>query len=134
MFSIFDAHTLARTIYGEASGENMLTRYGVGWTVRNRMGKHGWPIHAAGVCLQPGQFSCWSQRFALITGLTDLDAVYNECVRIGNTVLGGQPPSMDPTKGATFYHDISISKPEPPHWPVVIRTVQIGKLIFYRLP
>ena len=134
MFSVFDSHTLARTIYGEASGEAMQTRFGVGWVVRNRMGNHNWPASAAGVCLQHGQFACWVQRFAQLTGLTDFDPTYNECVRIANTVLGGEPPSMDPTKGATFYHDVSIPKPEPPAWPIVVKTVQLQRLIFYRLP
>lgn len=134
MFSVYDSHTLARTIYGEASGEAMQVRYGVGWTVRNRIGFRNWPLSAAGVCLQHGQFDCWVKRFAQITTLSDMDPIYNECVRIANVVLGGQPHSMDPTKGATFYHDVSIPQPQPPQWPITVKTVQLGRLIFYRLP
>lgn len=59
---------LARTLWGEACGEDLAEQIAVAWTIRNRveMDLHKdrkpdwWGEGCAGVCLAKKQFSCWN--------------------------------------------------------------------------
>lgn len=122
------------TIYGEASGEDYQTRLGVAYCIINRFkaGRFGKTI--AAVCLARLQFSSWNSdegdrnnllRAALCP---DTDPIFVDCGNAYDQAYFGAVP--DPTHGATNYYDTSIP---PPDWTVgAIRTVQLGRLVFYR--
>jgi hypothetical protein len=57
-----DVDTLARTIYGEARGENMLGKRAVAHVILNRVKANSWwGKTIAGVCRYKWQFSCWNR-------------------------------------------------------------------------
>src|SRR5690606_25083879 len=57
-----DIETVAMTLYGEARGEHLLDRLGVGAVIRERVLRPGWwGKDWQSVCLAPHQFSCWGQ-------------------------------------------------------------------------
>ena len=51
----------AITVWAEARGEPYLGQVAVARVIRNRI-KQGWAHDAAGVVLQPYQFSCWNTQ------------------------------------------------------------------------
>ena len=57
-----DIETVAMTLYGEARGEHLLDRLGVGAVIRERVLRPGWWGNDwQSVCLARHQFSCWGQ-------------------------------------------------------------------------
>jgi spore germination cell wall hydrolase CwlJ-like protein len=109
-----DVDTLARTIYGEARGENMLGKRAVAHVILNRVKANSWwGKTIAGVCRYKWQFSCWNKNDPnrpklLAVGLGD--AAFRECMMAALLAVSGQRP--DPTSGATHYHTKSVS----PKW------------------
>ena len=71
-------------------------------------------------------------NYALIRAVTDANGVFAHCLDIAQGVIGGA--YADPTGGATYYHDTSIAEPQAWINAGLVRTVQIGRLVFYRGP
>jgi murein DD-endopeptidase MepM/ murein hydrolase activator NlpD len=107
---------LARTLYGEARGENEKSKRAVAWTIRNRTGKNKWWGHTFyEVTHKDKQYSCWNK------GDPNYHKVHNpsgdsweECKRIAREIYYDDP-SNDPTNGATHYYDKSLDY-NPPDW------------------
>lgn len=131
-----DVDILARTIYGEARGEDRVGQLCVGWVVKNRATRRYRGEGIAQCCQARMQFSCWNAGDPNYDKLlrTDLsDPVFREAFRNALSVLEGD---LDPTNGSTHY--CTVEKPKnasmwPPAWakghaPVVI----IGRHAFYK--
>lgn len=130
----FDLQIAALTVFCEASGETSEARRGVAYVMMNRLRSHRFGRTLASVCLHRYQFSEWNDdkgdNANLLRGAeaNDSDPVMRDCVEgVQSAMLSGD----DPTMGALFYHDDSIAGP-PADWGTVEKTVQIGRLIFYR--
>ena len=56
-----DIIIMAKTIWGEARGEDYQGQVAVGWVIRNRCEEGGWFGNSIReVCLKPYQFECWN--------------------------------------------------------------------------
>lgn len=130
----FDRAIACYTIFCEASGEDHTARLGVAWCIINRVAAKRFGETAAEVCLKRMQFSEWnadqSDNLNLLRAARcpDNDPVMLDCgIAFDQAQFASIP---DPTHSATHYHDTSIA---PPAWTVgAIRTVQLGRLLFYR--
>ncbi|MEM6942421.1 MAG: cell wall hydrolase [Pseudomonadota bacterium] len=120
---------LARTLYWEAKGEGERGMRAVAHVVANRVASPRFPDTYCGVVTAGGQegpcqFSWWCD------GRPDEvveAAPFATAREISREVLNGT--SKDPTDGATFFHNRSVS----PSWSRVFpRTARIGAHIFYR--
>lgn len=134
-YSAEDIDTMARTLWGEARGEEKQGRIAVAWVIRNRATKspaYNWPNTPKAVCRQPWQFSCWNSNdpnLPKMKGLTERDSIFRECLAVANDVLNGNV--SDPTNGADHYYAISINTPS---WAIGKKpTVTIGHHRFYEL-
>lgn len=130
-----DQDTLARTIYGEARGESYAAQQGVASVVMNRAADTlhfpDGAISVAAICKQPWQFSCWNANDpnrSVIENVQAGNQIFDQCLAIAARALGGTLP--DNTGGAEYYHDTSIATPQS--WGQVVRTTQIGRLVFFR--
>ncbi len=130
-----DIDIVARTLWGEARGENYQGRLAVAWVVRNRATKspaYNWPNTPKGVCLQPWQFSCWNENDPNLSELkqvTTQDPIFKECLAIAKFVLTGD--IADPTLEADHYYASWIKTPP---WAVGKKvTATIGQHRFYKL-
>ena len=131
-----DVDVLARTIYGEARGEDRVGQICVGWVVRNRA-ELGYRGNSLSECaLKRWQFSCWNAddpNYQKLNQVDLSDEVYRECMRNALQVIAG---GIDPTNGATHYH--TISKPKaavswPPNWAEGHQPcATIGRHVFYK--
>lgn len=131
-FSSADLEILARTIFGEARGQDFKGQLAVAWVVRNRtMRPARFAPTVAGVCLAPLQFSCWNRTdptFVRMVTVTLPDPAYVVALAAAATVLTDH--ALDPTGGADHYHATSIP---PPAWARTMRlTVQLGDHLFYK--
>lgn len=110
--TVDDVVVLARTIYGEARGEDRLGREMVASVVMNRVrmdlghdGRPDWWGEGVGeVCMKPFQFSCWlpdDPNRAKMLAVTEADPVFRECLEIARTAISGDLP--DRAGGATHY-------------------------------
>lgn len=124
-----ERHCLALNLYWEARGEGRRGMYAVGWTVLNRVASPEFPSSVCGVIYQGGetppcQFSWWCD------GRSDRPQEWRSwetALSVSTELLRNPPP--DPTAGALFYHNTSISSP----WLTKRRrTTQIGQHVFYR--
>lgn len=108
---------LARTLYGEARGEDRRGREMVANVVMNRVnidlhrdGKPDWwGEGVVAVCLAPWQFSCWLPKDpnrAKLMAVTEADPIFRECVQIARQAIAGNLP--DHTGGATHYLNIPL--------------------------
>ncbi|WP_299393309.1 cell wall hydrolase [Pelagibius sp.] len=107
-----DVDVLARTVYGEARGEQMQGKLAVAYVIMNRVRAdlHGdekpdwWGEGIVGVCLRDRQFSCWNHndpnRTKLMTVGPD-DKAFAEC--IGAALMAIHRLQPDPTDGADHY-------------------------------
>ena len=118
---------LALAMYWEAKSEGPDGMLAVASVVLNRVAHPEFPDTVCGVVKQGGesppcQFSWWCD------GKSDLPVEarpWATATRIAERVL--RSPPSDLTRGALFFHNISVETP----W-VRERTVQIGQHIFYR--
>lgn len=111
-----DIETLARTLYGEARGENRQGKIAVACIVLNRIKRKkmcGWRdingykvATIAATCLKPWQFSCWNKndpnRKKIINVTLD-DKKFAECYEIAQAACDDL--LEDITKGATHYYN-----------------------------
>lgn len=126
-----DLFTLARTVYGEARGENEKGRIAVAHVVLNRFRSDKWysaPTIAA-VCRKPFQFSCWNKVDPNRTTIEDAnleDRAFLGCLDVAIGVLTGR--LADPTVGSTHYHAARAH----PKWAARKTPVRtIGRHVFY---
>ena len=107
-----DVEILARTLYGEARGENISGKEAVANVVLNRVakarargGRYWWGATVRDVCLKKWQFSCWNtddpNREKLLR-VTSSNRIYQSCLRIARRAIAGT--LKDLTSGATHYH------------------------------
>lgn len=112
---------VAKTVHGEARGENRTTKTAIAWVIKNRMyQKHK---SAKEIVKQPSQFDCWNDTDAndenymassdpesyCSDNKVRLEA-WEECISVAREVLSSQN-SNDITDGATHYFDSSIALP-----------------------
>lgn len=115
-----DVDILAKTLWGEARGENRTGKIAVAWSVKNRVeyakdkGGYWWGNTIQEVCLKPWQYSCWNKNDPnrrLILALKPGHAHFNECLDVAKQVL--ENAVSDPVQGATHYYATYI---DPPKW------------------
>ncbi len=120
---------LARTIYWEARGTNKTVMHAVANVVMNRLGHEGFPDTICGVVKQGSekgecQFSWWCD------GRPDSaqeKKPYETAKEIARRALNRQ--LKDLTGGALYFHSRGVT----PAWSKkFIRTVKIGKIVFYK--
>lgn len=140
MSDAFDIEIAARTVYGEARGEDRNTQQGVAWAMRNRHEAGKWfsgqtlaeccAMHAVGS--RYGQFSCWNvddPNYVQMFRVFDNDSALAMCRGAVNTALLGDD-SDDITQGATHYCNLNVCNPS---WvDTATKTVTIGKLTFFK--
>lgn len=118
---------LALAMYWEARGEGQEGMAAVGSVVLNRVEDERFPDDPCSVIYQGGetppcQFSWWCD------GKSDRpihEGLWQTSLALSTDLLNERP--ADPTHGALFFHNTSISKP----WKRT-RTARIGNHIFYR--
>lgn len=136
-----DRDILARTLWGEARGEDLIGQIAVAWTIRNRVemdlhydGKPDWWGEGyAGVCLKPWQFSCWNRNdpnYSYLSGAKPTPFREFAQARIAaDQVIDGKVP--DPTGGATHYY--ATTMPKPPTWAKGAKqTLKLGHHVFFK--
>jgi spore germination cell wall hydrolase CwlJ-like protein len=127
---------LARTIYGEARGENIAGKEAIACVIINRVKKakennnnFWWGNSVDEVCLKPWQFSCWNKNDPnrdKILKISKKDPVFKSCYRIARRGVCGL--LKDKTGGATHYHTKNIN----PKWSLYkVPSAQIGNHFFY---
>ena len=117
----------------EARGEGFTAKVAQIWCQRNRVQAH-W-IHDntyQDVACHPHQFSGLTQPGDpnLVKFPESSDPSWKDCVRAAEGIIITDLYD-DSTKGAVYYHDISISG-APAVWGPVTKTVQVGRLVFYK--
>ena len=128
--SLDDAITcLARTIYWEARGEGSAGMEAVANVVMNRLGHEGFSDTICGVVMQGReqgtcQFSWWCDGRS---DDADEDKSYAIAKEIARKALNQQ--LADRTDGALYFHQ---RKAHPSWSEEYIKTVEIGKFIFYK--
>ena len=142
--TVYDKFIAALTIWREARGETLQAQNGVFHVILNRVAqspKNGWPSTVHGVCVQPYQFSSFNKNdpgcllWPLEKNSADWQAWLNILTLIDSVLLA------DPTSGATFYFDDSIT---PPYlqWLgptatldqlMALKTCTIGRLSFFKI-
>ena len=136
---------LARIIFGESRNQPKETKVGVGWAVKNRIGKgeliHPRKVHNTyhDVILDEGQYASLTDsnvRPRLEDPLNTDDPgekkAWYESYEVATEVISGRVP--DPTGGALFFHDDSMTQDE--FLEVVPRALYIttiGRMLFYRI-
>jgi uncharacterized protein (TIGR02594 family) len=129
-----DLLTMARTLYGEARGEERPGIEAVASVIMNRFNSPRYPNTIAGVCLQPWQFSCWNRndpnRRKIVNLQPNADAEMAVCMAVAQEAASGL--LADRTNGALHFHAVGIARPS---W--VLRSLgaismTIGRHVFYR--
>jgi spore germination cell wall hydrolase CwlJ-like protein len=134
--TLTEVEVLARTLYGEARGEELRGIEAVASVILNRVafakrrGRYWWGNDIKSVCLKPAQFSCWNEadpnRKKLLT-LSPRDPAYRLCKRIAKRAVAGELP--DQTDGATHYHTHAVD----PFWARGhVPVAEIGNHLFYK--
>ncbi len=131
-----EVEVLARTLYGEARGEELAGIEAVASVILNRVafakrrGRYWWGNDVKSVCLKPAQFSCWNandpNRKKLLA-LSPRDPAYRLCKRIAKRAVAGE--LSDQTDGATHYHTHAVD----PFWARGhVPVAEIGNHLFYK--
>lgn len=120
---------MARTLYGEARGEDEKGMQAVANVVMNRVKAGGWyGASVKDVVTKPYQFSCWNKTDANYEKiLKATDSQLKTARRIAENVINGVLPDI--TGGATHYHNKNIT----PYWAAsMTKTAEIGNHVFYK--
>jgi spore germination cell wall hydrolase CwlJ-like protein len=131
-----EVEVLARTLYGEARGEELAGIEAVASVILNRVafakrrGRYWWGNDVKSVCLKPAQFSCWNandpNRKKLLA-VSPRDPAYRLCKRIAKRAVAGE--LADQTDGATHYHTHAVD----PFWARGhLPVAEIGNHLFYK--
>jgi spore germination cell wall hydrolase CwlJ-like protein len=109
--SFHDLDVTARTLWGEARGEDEMGQRAVAWVIRNRAdwpgGPHWWGDTALKVCMKPMQFSCWNAadpNREKMLALKMESQEYRTLHEIARAVMTGEVD--DPTGHASHYERI----------------------------
>ncbi len=131
-----EVEVLARTLYGEARGEELAGIEAVASVILNRVafakrrGRYWWGNDVKSVCLKPAQFSCWNEadpNRKRLLALNPRDPAYRLCKRIAKRAVAGELP--DQTDGATHYHTHAVD----PFWARGhVPVAEIGNHLFYK--
>ena len=131
-----EVDVMAKTLYGEARGENLSGIEAVACVIMNRhkvassKGDYWWGKTVKEICLKPFQFSCWNigdPNFKKIRAVPADDPVFDMCLRVSQRAMLGFLPDI--THGATHYH----TKTSHPAWARhLIPVEEIGNHLFYR--
>ena len=108
---------LARTIWGEARGEDRAGREMVAAVIMNRVNADlghdnkpdWWGEGVVEVCTRPFQFSCWNPDDAnrrKLMAVTTAEPAFRDCLDIARRAVAGQ--IADTTGGATHYANIPL--------------------------
>lgn len=126
----FDKEIVALTIFCEASNSSSLERRAIAHVIKNRIPRFG--DTQAEVCLRRYQFSEWNDdkinNSNLLRGAKaqDNNSIIKDCLAAYTETL----TSIDMTKGATHYHDKTIS---PPYWTQgATMTLETQDFFFYK--
>lgn len=127
---------LARTLYGEARGEQVRGKEAVACVILNRVekaikkGRYWWGNDVENVCLRPWQFPCWNPNDPNREKVLVVDAsnnVFATCLRVARRAIYGGV--KDPTGGATHYHTLGLL----PSWARAhAPCAEIGHHVFYK--
>lgn len=137
IISARDVDILARTLYGEARGEDGIGRQCVAWTIRNRAVQRYRGDSIAACAMWPHQYSCWNPtdpNYRLLNEVTLADFVFRYCFLSSLLVVDADQKS-DPIAGARHYH--AIAQPAwaqswPPDWAVGhTPCATVGRHVFY---
>jgi len=130
-----DADILARTVFGEARGENLDGQEAIASVVLNRLafskakGGYWWGNSVRDICLKPWQFSCWNKNdvnYKIITKADENNQAFKMAKRIALRAISGF--LTDKTRGSTHYHTKSVR----PKWSIgKIPAAEIGSHFFY---
>ncbi|GBQ69836.1 cell wall hydrolyse [Ameyamaea chiangmaiensis NBRC 103196] len=127
------AEVAARTAWGEARGEGLSGMQAVLNAIGNRAAYPGWWGHGiAGVCLAPGQFSCWNvddpNREKLIS-VDVADKVFLAALNLARRLCAAELPDL--TTGADSYYAAGSRRPL---WARdAFFKISIGRHRFYRV-
>jgi len=134
--TLSEVEVLARTLYGEARGEELAGIEAVASVILNRVafaqsrGRYWWGNDITSVCLKPSQFSCWNKadpNRKKLLALSPRDPAYRLCKRIAKRAVAGDLP--DQTDGATHYHTHAVD----PFWARGhVPVAEIGNHLFYK--
>lgn len=129
----YDKEIVSLTAFCEASNASPFERRCVIHTMVNRLKLKRYGLTLAEVCLKRYQFSEWNDDPANNSNLmrgartSDNDVTLMDCEYAYNEIIGSG--AFDPTKGATHYHDKSIS---PPLWTsLATLALTTEKFVFY---
>jgi len=129
----FDREIVALTIFCEASNSSPVERRAIAHVIKNRLNDGRFGSTLAEICLRRYQFSEWNDdklnNNNLLRGAkaANNNLVIKDCLASYDEVLSD---SVDITKGATHYHDKSIS---PPFWAKdAIMTLNTKDFFFYK--
>lgn len=97
---------LAKTLYGEASGQNHASKIAVAWSIRNRLESGRWGHSYQAVVTARLQYTCWSQtadpnNFARIQH--PQGRAWDDCLSVANEVIHALSRD-NPIPGATHYY------------------------------
>jgi spore germination cell wall hydrolase CwlJ-like protein len=128
--ALSDKDLMALCVWREARGEGILGQRGVAHCIKNRADDPMWWGHdIRSVILKPFQFSSFNvgDPNEKLWPLGD-DPQLLEISPMCDSVLAGT--DKDITDHAQFYHDVSVT---PPWAEDYILTLQVGRLLFYKL-
>lgn len=105
---------MAKTVWGEARGEDKEGRIAVASVILNRKNKQSWMGKTIkDVCLKKWQFSCWNENDPNLEKIKNLKLEdLTEFLDIAYGVVSGM--YEDPTSGSTHYYAKSMKS--PPKW------------------
>ncbi|NLY55747.1 MAG: cell wall hydrolase [Firmicutes bacterium] len=107
---------LARTIYGEARGENLETQLYVAWVIRNRVraeGLFGYTYQE--VVTAPNEFSCWNPTDPNYAEVQNPQgAAWRSCLGIAQAVFYADE-MHNPLPDVYYFYARSLDK-NPPAW------------------
>ncbi|MDX1736974.1 MAG: cell wall hydrolase [Alphaproteobacteria bacterium] len=136
LFGAGEVDILARTIWGEARGEQLPGMEAVAAVVMNRLmiskrrGGHWWGSDVVSICQKPYQFSCWNEgdpNKDKLLAVREGDMAFDVAERIAKRALRGS--LKDRTKGATHYHTRYLT----PWWAKGLTScAEIGNHVFYK--
>jgi spore germination cell wall hydrolase CwlJ-like protein len=118
---------LTQALYYEARGEGERGEEAVAEVILHRVQSRRYPNSICGVVYEPHQFSFVDDGSR--TRARDPDA-WGAAKRLAGRIMhDGVEASL--TRGAMFYHTVDVQ----PEWSAsFVRTVKIGRHIFYRIP
>lgn len=128
-----DIDLIARTVYGEARGEqSSRALQAIAHVILNRMrDKNNWPSSIKEVILQKEQFSCWNEKDPNFYKIQSVSFNNKDFIKCYEATLDAFFSKTDLIHGANHYHSRNVF----PRWARkknMIKVAQIKKHIFYR--